>query len=65
LSFAVPLGPADGCCQDSTFDAASSREPVTTRFKNAKAQNNPLMIRKRHWKSLIVLPMFRLSIIGA
>jgi hypothetical protein len=29
------------------------------------AQNNPLMIRARHWKFLAVLPMFRLSIIGA
>jgi hypothetical protein len=28
-------------------------------------QNNPLMIRTRHWKFSIVLPMFRLSIIGA
>jgi hypothetical protein len=27
--------------------------------------NNPLMIRTQHWKSLIVLPTFRLSVIGA
>jgi hypothetical protein len=38
---------------------------LTAAAKTLMTQNNPLMIRARHWKSLVVLPMFRLSIIGA
>jgi hypothetical protein len=38
---------------------------LTATAKTLMAQNNPLMIRARHWIFLLVLPMFRLSIIGA
>jgi hypothetical protein len=45
---------------------AQFRAPLlTAAAKILMAQNNPLMIRARHWKFLTVLPMFRLSIIGA
>ncbi|KRQ93265.1 hypothetical protein CQ12_22250 [Bradyrhizobium jicamae] len=38
---------------------------LTSAAKWLMTQNNPLMIRARHWIFLLVLPMFRLSIIGA
>jgi len=38
---------------------------LTAAAKKNSSANNPLMIRTRHWKFPIVLPMFRLSIIGA
>src|SRR4051812_28621865 len=39
--------------------------PADCCYQKKDSPNNPLMIRTRHWKSLVVLPMFRLSIIGA
>jgi hypothetical protein len=47
------------------LDALSSCEAGSTSLEYATAQNNRLMIRAQHWKFPIVLPMFRLSIIGA
>jgi hypothetical protein len=38
---------------------------LTAAAKTLMTQNNPLMIRVRHWIFPLVLPMFRLSIIGA
>jgi hypothetical protein len=40
-------------------------ELLTAAAITPSGANNPLMIPARHWKSFIVLPMFRLSIIGA
>jgi hypothetical protein len=40
-------------------------ELLTAAAKTLTVQNNPLMIRARHWKLPSVLPTFRLSIIGA
>jgi hypothetical protein len=38
---------------------------LTAAAKALIDQNKPLMIRARHWKSFLVLPTFRLSVIGA
>jgi len=38
---------------------------LTTAARTLMTQNNPLMIRTQYWKFPIVLPTFRLSIIGA
>jgi hypothetical protein len=43
------------------FDAFSSREPVPTSLENALSKNNPLMMRREHWKSSLVLPMFPIT----
>jgi hypothetical protein len=41
------------------------RELLTAAAKRLENQNNPLMVRHRHWKSFSVLPTFQLSLIGA
>ncbi len=47
------------------FFCGSATGPADCCCQKSASSNNRLMIRTRHWKSLVVLPMFRLSIIGA